>query len=970
MALQCRRCLARAWPAMVVLLIVARLAHAAPGDLDPTFGTGGIVTSPLGAGAAAAATGAALQSGKVVVAGWIHDGTDRDLALARYDAGGVLDPTFGTAGIVTTDLGADEVAEAIAVDRDDMLVVAGSAVQGGDSEILVVRYDVDGIPDPGFGTAGVVRTALPGGAAALAIAMDGRDIAVAGWAGPDIALVRYERDGQLDSRFGNDGIVRTGLAAGPAVATAIRQLAGFTVAGWVQGAADRDVVVARYRDNGTPVSSFGTGGVVVTSAGGDDVPEALLSLLGGRVVVTGWTQGAASTELMLLRYGQDGLLETRFGSGGIVKTPVGTAARGMAVAEEPNGNLLVGGDAVIGGVGMFALLRYHADGGLDPQFATAGVVTTPIGTGDASAAALLRLPDERVVLAGQAVDGTTGFALARYLRPPRCGNGIVEPETGEICDGGNRATGDCCGPTCQHDPAGTPCVDDGDACSDDRCDAAGTCLHPPRAGSCEHHLCYRAHSAGSGSSLPVMLADAFGTQDATVRRPRALCPPASVDGAAVGNEMVHQEAYELRQSARRHRQDVRVVDRFGRLHLRLLSPDRLFMPAHAALDAAPAFPPAAAVANPFKCYRVAIARGASDFPPGVQATVDAFENRLYDIARPRRLCVPAAAGGLAIVDPVPHLMCYTARRAAGEPRHARIVGRLHTANALAAEQLDTVREDELCVPALREPCGTLPPCGPLPIQSPDCTYDPAVTDPVHPLCRGPKIVIDGAHANFHTLEEPSGVAGTYWGFAKLLLNDGYDVQPAAESVLTLLPTTDATMLVIANATAANGREAVPRRDIAAIIDWVSAGGALLLIIDHDPYDRVQSLLAALGLERVDVGGGTERYTFRRATGELNGGAAVANGPGPQSVVDEVTTFTGTAFRIAAAPPAAAQYEPVLTFGPDSGMDGLQGVAIRFGAGRVYVAGEAGGLTAQDGFGMQFTWDNERYVRNIAWWLSQ
>ena len=968
MALQRQHRIARAWLAAAVLVVAAPRAHSAPGDLDPTFGVGGIVTSPIGG--AFTATDAAMRHGRVVVGGWTDNGTDRDLVLARYDTNGVLDPAFGIGGIVTTDLGGDEVGEGIAVQDDDKVVVAGFRVEGGDSEILVVRYNVDGGLDPTFGAAGVVRTALSGGAAAMAVVMAGDDIAIAGHAGTEIALVRYDRNGNPDSHFGNGGVVRTAVPGGPAVATAIVRIAGFSVAGWVQGATDRDVVVARYQDDGDLAGTFGTGGLAVTSAGGDDVPEALLSLLGGRVVVSGWSQGAAGTEVMLLRYAQDGRIETRFGSGGIVKTPVGTVARGTAVAEEPNGNLLVGGAAVIGGVGVFALLRYHADGDLDALFGSAGVVTTPIGSGDASAEALLRLPDERIVLAGSAAAGAD-VALAGYLRPPRCGNGIVEPEIGETCDGGNRANGDCCGATCLHDPAGSPCVDDGDACSDDRCDAAGSCLHPPRGGSCEHHFCYRAQSAGTDSALPVVLTDGFGTQDTTARRPRALCPPASVEGAAISDQMVHQESYELRQSPRRRRQDLRVADRFGLLHLRLLSPDRLLMPAHTALDGPPAGPPAATAANPFKCYRVAIARGAADFPHGVQAMVeDAFESRRYDVERPRRLCVPAAANGLAIVDPVPHLMCYTARRAAGEPRHTRVVGRLHTANGLAAEQLDTVREDELCVPALREPCGTLPPCGPLPPQNPDCTYDPAVTDAAYSLCRGPKIVIDGAHANFHTLEEPGGVAGRYWGFAKLLLNDGYDVQQTTESVLTLLPTTDAAVLVIANAQIEVGQAAVRRRDVAAIIDWVSGGGSLLLIIDHDPFDRVEALLAALGLELVDVSGGTVRRTFRRASGELNGNAAVANGPGPDSMVDEVTTFTGTAFRIAPNPPAAAQFEPVLVFGPGSGLEGLQGVAIRFGAGRVFVAGEAGSLTAQEDFGMQLTWDNERYVRNIAWWLTE
>ena len=199
-------------------------------------------------------------------------------------------------------------------------------------------------------------------------------------------------------------------------------------------------------------------------------------------------------------------------------------------------------------------------------------------------------------------------------------------------------------------------------------------------------------------------------------------------------------------------------------------------------------------------------------------------------------------------------------------------------------------------------------------------------------------------------------------------------------IKALLPHTDARVLVIANPTTdVMDGEAVPAEEVPVIADWVRQGGSLLLVIDHDPFERVGLLLAAFGLDRLPMGE-VGQYTFTRASGDLVGASAVATGPGPDTAVDEVTTFTGTAFRIAASPPPEAQFDPVLVFpagviGSSNGeavdLEGyLQGVAIRFGAGRVYVSGEAGGLTAQGPFGMQFTPDNERFLRNILWWLTQ
>src|SRR4029450_9736580 len=74
-----------------------------------------------------------------------------------------------------------------------------------------------------------------------------------------------------------------------------------------------------------------------------------------------------------------------------------------------------------------------------------------------------------------------------------------------------------------------------------------------------------------------------------------------------------------------------------------------------------------------------------------------FEDRIYDVKKPRHLCVPVDKDGSGITHEGGHLMCYKAK--ATTP-HTKVTGQIHTANQFGLGQLDTIKEEELCVPAL------------------------------------------------------------------------------------------------------------------------------------------------------------------------------------------------------------------------------------------------------------------------------
>src|SRR5262245_12063781 len=111
-------------------------AVAGPGALDPTFGSGGLVTTDFGGSDSAQAV--AIQSdGKIVAAG----SSGGDFALARYNADGSLDASFGGGGKVTTDFGGFDAASALAVQPDGRIVAAG---RGGTGDMALARYNADG----------------------------------------------------------------------------------------------------------------------------------------------------------------------------------------------------------------------------------------------------------------------------------------------------------------------------------------------------------------------------------------------------------------------------------------------------------------------------------------------------------------------------------------------------------------------------------------------------------------------------------------------------------------------------------------------------------------------------------------------------------------------------------------------------------------------------------------------------------
>ncbi|HEU5478068.1 MAG TPA: PASTA domain-containing protein [Gaiellaceae bacterium] len=355
------------------------------GSLDPSFGSGGVVSGNAASRTYVAGIyGIAVQpDGKIVVTGVQND---VGWLLARYLPDGAPDSSFGDGGYVETNLKGNDLAEAnkIALQPDGKIVVAGRRVGGPcqdcsnvSSEFMLARYNPNGSLDTSFGTDGITTTVIPqplpqlwdAYTSAVVVLPNGK-ILVAGaaesqgettdkYGRPNLvdqesfALARYKPGGSLDPTFGDGGIAQTRFDGNLELSgIAVRPNGKIVATGT---ASRRGMALVQYRPDGSLDPTFGHDGKVAISArlkNGGGRP----TLQDGKIVVAGWPRAA--------RFLASGRLDTTFGKHGFATLP---SARGPILVQR-DGKILV---AVYDNTGVARLLP---NGRLDPSFGKHGIV--------------------------------------------------------------------------------------------------------------------------------------------------------------------------------------------------------------------------------------------------------------------------------------------------------------------------------------------------------------------------------------------------------------------------------------------------------------------------------------------------------------------------------------------------------------------------------------------------------------------
>lgn len=395
------------------LALVAAAPASAASPLDPSFGRKGVAVLPAAAYEWRASVGAVVEDRDgLLVVGSMEWG----IVVARLEADGGIDASYGKGGLVSTSFSRDIVAKAAVLQPDGRLLVVG----GGPSEVpdgfmALARYMPDGRLDRSFGEKGKVMVPLGGfeGGRATGVALQpGGRIVVAGTARAHTkrtqgVVARFHADGSLDRSFGRGGMVelarRTTLQDLEALPNG-RLLAG--------GRAKGRFLLVKLRADGRPDRSFGNRGRKLIDVDGplrcffgQCAEIRALTLDRGRIAAVGWVSDRRSFHSVLVRLRPDG---TVIRPRGIVRLRRGVTLDLEDVVARRGRTVVAGYFEGLKGGTAVQVVKFTRDGRRDRSFGQGGVFTRRVGYDSPLLTAMLQR-DGRVVVGGYALTGPEGF---------------------------------------------------------------------------------------------------------------------------------------------------------------------------------------------------------------------------------------------------------------------------------------------------------------------------------------------------------------------------------------------------------------------------------------------------------------------------------------------------------------------------------------------------------------------------------
>jgi uncharacterized delta-60 repeat protein len=370
------------------------------GSFDPSFGTSGHFNYGVNI-----ETGAykciIRDNGKILVGGYTTDYTSWWMLLLQINPDGTPDSTFGVNGVTTINAGpGEDVIYALALLNDGRILAAGYSQDVSFLNVpFVARFSVNGILDTSFGTAAFAKvpvTESDNDFSAICVQPDGKILAAGhisnGLNWFSLLIARFDSTGMPDPSYGTDGVVNLNLGNVDDEFFDIQLtsqdeaiLTGFTV---TQEDFYYHLLLMKFDASGQPEPSFGNNGSVIAGEVPYTFGDALALETDGRILVTGCTGNLApdNNDWALWRFQSDGSPDSIFGTNGLTTTDFfGNADESLGIALYQDKIILAGKTRNADNFLDFAVARYTNDVGVTvPLAEKSGNVTVspnPAGTG-------------------------------------------------------------------------------------------------------------------------------------------------------------------------------------------------------------------------------------------------------------------------------------------------------------------------------------------------------------------------------------------------------------------------------------------------------------------------------------------------------------------------------------------------------------------------------------------------------------
>lgn len=395
-----------------------------PGSLDLSYGTQGKIKYNTGLQELAIYQSAIKNNGSIVLTGKakLAGGPNENIVVAALKPDGTPDNTFNGTGYRIVDFQMTEnVGKSLALQPDGKILIAGWVHNGANFDICLIRLNSDGSFDNGFGTSGKIVLNLGSTEFGMAIdyLSDGKILVTArryNGVNSDVALLRFLSNGVLDNSFGVNGISSEDLSNNNENPYDSSVLPDGSIL--VVGDADQSgfsvFFAAKYSKDGVPLTNFGMNGFTTFQVGAGNNGVSTVKIQNdGKIVIGGYAYEGNETTLAVVRLNSDGTPDQSFGISGMVTTNIRDGSEYINdLLIQKDGKIMVCGVARgLTSNSDFTIMRYLSNGTVDVSFGVNGLVSTDFDNTDV-AASILSISDDKFIIVGYS-DGSS-LILARY----------------------------------------------------------------------------------------------------------------------------------------------------------------------------------------------------------------------------------------------------------------------------------------------------------------------------------------------------------------------------------------------------------------------------------------------------------------------------------------------------------------------------------------------------------------------------